>query len=116
MSDIKDLTAIIEEFCQERDWDQFHGPKDLAIGVTTEGAELLDLFRFKSDAEALAKLQEPAFREKVSDELADVFFFVLRFAQMNQIELAEALKQKLVKNAVKYPVSSAKGSNKKYNE
>jgi len=116
MSDIQALQAKIKAFCDARDWDQFHSPKDLAIGVVTEGAELLDLFRFKSDAEITAKFQEAAFQSKVSDELADVFFFVLRFAQMNQIDLPEALAKKMQKNGEKYPVETAKGSNKKYNE
>jgi Predicted pyrophosphatase len=116
MSDIRNLQAKIQQFCEARDWDQFHGAKDLAIGVTTEGAELLDLFRFKNEAEVLAKMSEAAFKEKVSDELADVFFFVLRFAQMNNIDLSESVLRKLEKNAAKYPVETAKGSNKKYNE
>ena len=116
MSDIRNLQDKIQHFCEAREWDQFHGAKDLAIGVTTEGAELLDLFRFKSDAEIITKMSEAAFQEKVSDELADVFFFVLRFAQMNNIDLSESVLRKLEKNAKKYPVESAKGSNKKYNE
>jgi NTP pyrophosphatase (non-canonical NTP hydrolase) len=110
------LSETVQKFCEERDWDQFHPAKDLAIGLSTESNELLDLFRFKSDADILAKLQTPEFKEKVSDELADVFFFVLRFAQMNQINLAQSLERKLTKNSLKYPVETAKGSNKKYNE
>lgn len=116
MTDIASFTNLVKNFCEERDWDQFHSPKDLAIGVTTEAAELLDLFRFKSDQEIVKKLNEPAYHEKVQDEIADVFFFVLRFAQMNNIDLEKALTEKLAKNAAKYPVESSKGSNKKYNE
>lgn len=116
MSDINKLTQFIQAFCEARDWDQFHPPKDLAIGMSTEANELLELFRFKSDAEVQEKMKTPEFRQKVSEELADVFFFVLRFAQMNSIDLAEALQNKMQKNAEKYPVEKAKGSNRKYNE
>jgi len=110
------LSEMVRNFCEARDWDQFHPPKDLAIGLSTESNELLDLFRFKSDADIFEKMQTPEFKEKVSDELADVFFFVLRFAQMNEINLAQSLERKITKNCLKYPVEIAKGSNKKYNE
>lgn len=116
MSNISDLTGLVKEFCAEREWDQFHGPKDLAIGISTEANELLELFRFKSDAEIINKLTETKYRENVEDEIADVLFFVLRFAELNHIDLVGALKNKISKNASKYPVALAKGSNKKYNE
>ena len=114
--DILFLSETVRNFCEARDWDQFHPPKDLAIGLSTESNELLDLFRFKSDADISEKMQTPEFKEKVSDELADIFFFVLRFAQMNQINLAQSLERKITKNALKYPIEKARGSNKKYNE
>lgn len=115
-SEVLFLTEAVRKFCEEREWDQFHPPKDLAIGLSTEANELLDLFRFKSDAAIAERMQDSEFKEKVSDELADVFFFVLRFAQMNGINLERALLKKLKKNAEKYPIETAKGSNKKYNE
>lgn len=115
-ADLESLTELVKKFCEERDWDQFHPAKDLAIGLSTEANELLDLFRFKTDSAISAKFQEPEFKEKVSDELADVFFFVLRFSQMNKIDLEQALKRKVQKNAAKYPIETARGSNKKYNE
>ena len=115
-NDILFLSEKVRNFCEERDWDQFHPAKDLAIGLSTESNELLDLFRFKADAAIAEKMQTSEFKEKVSDELADVFFFVLRFAQMNQINLAQSLERKLTKNSLKYPIETAKGSNKKYNE
>lgn len=113
---IEELKDKVKNFCEQRDWDQFHPPKDLAIGVSTEAAELLDLFRFKSDSEIEKKMSEEDFQRKVQNELADVFFFILRFAQKNSIDLSEALTSKLALNSEKYPVSRAKGSNKKYNE
>jgi NTP pyrophosphatase (non-canonical NTP hydrolase) len=113
---LEHLQKIVRAFCEMREWDQFHTAKDLAIGVSTEAGELLDLFRFKTDAEIKDRLGEPEFRRKVEHELADVFFFILRFAQMNGIDLSEALRAKMEVNASKYPVATAKGSNRKYNE
>lgn len=116
MSDLQKLTGLVREFCEARDWDQFHGAKDLAIGISTEAAELLDLFRFKNENEVAARFQDPTSREKIEDEIADIFFFVLRFSQMNKIDLEQSLRNKMAKSALKYPVESAKGSNKKYTE
>lgn len=110
-----ELIQLVQNFCEARDWDQFHNPKDLAIGISTEANELLDLFRFKNEEQMQEIFNSPK-REKVEEELADVFFFVLRFAQMNHIDLAEILANKIEKNGRKYPVEKAKGSNKKYNE
>ena len=111
MKQIEELQQEIKEFCDERDWEQFHNAKDLAIGISTEAGELLDLFRFKDSEEAFLN-----HRADIEEESADVFFFLLRFAQMNAIDLEEVLKRKLEKNAEKYPIDKAKGSNKKYNE
>lgn len=112
--ELNELIDKIKTFCEERDWDQYHNPKDLAIGISTEAAELLDLFRFKNNEEIQATVTNR--REHIEDELADVLFFVLRFAQTNDIDLKKALENKMAKNAVKYPVDKVKGNNKKYNE
>ena len=112
--EINELIEVIKEFCEQRDWDQYHNPKDLAIGISTEAAELLDLFRFKNGDEIQQTLANR--REDIEDELADVLFFVLRFAQMNDIDLKKALEHKMAKNAAKYPVDKVRGNNKKYNE
>jgi len=113
---VGELKALVKRFCEERDWDQFHNAKDLAIGVVTESSELLDIFRFKSEDEIEAMLKEAPSREKVSAEMADAFYFLLRLAQRYDIDLSEALKNKIVDNGRKYPVEKAKGSNKKYSE
>lgn len=115
-TNIEQLKELIRVFCKDRDWDQFHSPKDLGIGISTEAAELLELFRFKSDEEIDGKMKDKGFKTKIEHELADVFFFVLRFAQKNDIDLALALEKKLVLNEEKYPISKSKGSNKKYDE
>jgi NTP pyrophosphatase (non-canonical NTP hydrolase) len=111
---INELKSIVKSFCETRDWDQFHGPKDLAIGVITEASELLEHFRFLSDEQALSLLNNPEQKEEIEDELADVLFFLLRFSERFDIDLAHALIRKIQKIEKKYPVSKSKGSNKKY--
>ena len=113
---IQELAEMVKSFCEERDWDQFHNPKDLAIGISTEANELLDIFRFKSEEDMNMIFSDTDKREHVEEELADILFFVLRFAQRNQIDLSEALLNKIQKNAMKYSVESSRGSNRKYNE
>ena len=116
MSDILELENQVARFCQARDWDQFHTPKDLAIGISTEANELLDLFRFKTESDMKSMLNDSDKRRQIEEELADTLFFVLRFAQMNQMYLSKILMDKLDKNEEKYPVEKSKGSNLKYTE
>ncbi|MDW7644413.1 MAG: nucleotide pyrophosphohydrolase [Desulfuromonadales bacterium] len=111
---IDKLKLIIQTFCEVRDWDQYHGPKDLAIGVITEAAELLEHFRFQSDEQSLALLRDPQVKEEIEDELADVLFFLLRFSQRYDVDLTAALLRKIEKNGRKYPIAMAKGKNTKY--
>jgi NTP pyrophosphatase (non-canonical NTP hydrolase) len=108
------LKEIVKRFCEARDWDQYHNAKDLAIGVSTEAGELLDLFRFKSLGEVEGMFKARDERIEVEDEMADVLFFLLRMAQMNDVDLSRAFERKMVKNDRKYPVEKARGSNKKY--
>lgn len=115
-STVKQLKILVKKFCEVRDWDQYHGPKDLAIGIVTEAAELLDHFRFKSESEARKYLANPKKRLEVEDEVADTLFMLLRFAQMYDIDLTKALKRKITLNNKKYPVHKSKGSNKKYTD
>lgn len=113
---VEELQDMIARFCSERDWDQFHNPKDLAIGISTESSELLELFRFKSEKESKEMFKDPESKEKIYDEFADVLYFVLRFAQMNNIDVKSALSDKMKKNEKNYPVEKSKSSNKKYDE
>ena len=114
--DLELLQKQVRIFCEERDWDQFHNPKDLAIGLSTEANELLDLFRCKTVDQMDVMMNDRVKREEISDELADIFFFLLRFAQMYNFDLSDALHSKLEKNNAKYPVEVVKGNNQKYNE
>jgi NTP pyrophosphatase (non-canonical NTP hydrolase) len=108
------LKSTVQAFCEARDWDQFHSPKDLAIGVITEAAELLECFRFQSDEQALTLLSDPCVKEEIEDEIADVLFFLLRFSQRFDVDLTKALLRKIEKSERKYPVEKAKGRNTKY--
>ena len=113
MTNLEKLTDQVQKFCEARDWDQFHTPKELAIGMVTEAGELLQHFRFLDPQQAQQLLEDPPSREKIGEELADVMFFILRFAQMNQFDLQRELKNKIQKNAAKYPVEEFRGRNNK---
>ena len=115
-TNVKLLKEMVKVFCEARDWDQYHNAKDLAIGIITESSELLAHFRFKSETEVEDLFKDKIKKGEISEELADVFFFVLRLAEKYHIDLSDELQKKLEKNIVKYPIEKAKGSNKKYTE
>lgn len=113
---LDELTVEVREFCEKRDWGQYHTPKDLAIGLATESSELLELFRFKDRSEQSELLADSGKREDIEDELADVLFFLLRYADLYDIDLEAALERKLEKNRARYPENEYKGRNEKYDE
>jgi len=113
---IHELKEKIKDFCDKRDWDQFHNAKDVAVALIIESAELLEHFRYKSEKEVEELFKNPEKREHIEEEMADILFPLLRLAQKYNVDLSEALEKKMEKNAKKYPVDKAKGSNKKYNE
>jgi len=110
------LKQLVKKFCEDREWDKYHSPKNLAIGIVTEASELLEIFRWKSEDESYNLLKDPKKLEKIRHELADVLYFVLRFAQKYNIDLTNALIEKLKINEERYPIEKAKGSDKKYTE
>lgn len=114
MSDLQSLTRQVVQFRDERDWAQFHNPKDVALSLMLEAAELLEIFQWKEGAaiQATAELR----RGDLADELADILSHTLLIAHDLKIDLGSALEAKLVRNAQKYPVDKARGSNKKYTE
>jgi dCTP diphosphatase len=111
---LAELTRIVLHHRDERDWAQFHTPKELAVSLCVESAELLSLMQWKSGKQ----LEETvaAKQTQICDELADVFHSLLLIAAELQIPLGQALLQKLQKDAAKYPVEKARGRNVKYNE
>jgi NTP pyrophosphatase (non-canonical NTP hydrolase) len=103
---MKELTQLLVDFRDARDWEQFHNPKDLALALSIEAAELNELFLWKKS--------EDADVEKVKEELADVFAYALLLAQSYGLDVEEIVKAKIEKNGQKYPVAKAKGNAKKY--
>lgn len=112
---LEQLKQIVKEYNEERDWTQFHDPKELAIILSTESNELLSIFRFK-DKDQMKEILNSNRREEVEDELADILNGLLRFAQLYDIDLSDAFLKKMEKNREKYPVQLCKGKNKKYSE
>ena len=114
MDSISEITTRINAFRDARDWKQFHNPKDMAVSISIEAAELLEQFQWKNRPECEAHLR--ANREAVADEMADVAIYLFELADLLQMDLGKEMLRKLEKNADKYPVDKAKGSNKKYKE
>ena len=111
-----ELKNLVKTFCEERDWGQYHNAKDLAIGIITESSELLELFRFKSEKEVYDMFAQENKKQEVMKELADVLYFVLRFAEKYGIDLSTEFNKKMNENNNKYPVEKCKGLSKKYDE
>jgi NTP pyrophosphatase (non-canonical NTP hydrolase) len=108
MSEIKKITEELRKFRDERDWAQFHNSKDLALALSIEASELLELFLWKP--------AEAADADKVKEELADVLAYAFMLADKYSLDVAQIMQEKLAKNKLKYPVDKARGSAKKYNE
>lgn len=108
MKDTEEIIQALIKFRNERDWEQFHNPKDLALAINVEAGELLELFLWKEASDAN--------KEKVKEELADVFAFALLLADKYQFDVKEIVLEKIKRNGEKYPIEKAKGTSKKYNE
>lgn len=109
-----ELQQLIKKFCDDRDWDQFHNPKDLSISLALEAAEVLEHFQWKNKDE-MAKHSVDN-KDAIAEELADVLYWVLLLSNKLDIDLVDSFREKMKKNEVKYPVDKAKGSHKKYTE
>lgn len=107
MTDLSTLTAALLRFRDERNWQQFHTLKDLILSVNLEAAELMELTQWKTDAELAALKEDADFRQQLKDECADVLMYLLLVAEHGGIDLIEAAREKMAKNAVRYPVSQA---------
>ena len=116
MSDFSALTAAILEFRDARDWRQFHTLRNLIVSLNLEAGELLELTQWKNDAEVDALPADEKSAEALRDECADILLYLLLIADKAGIDLAAAAREKLAKNAAKYPVDKAYGSRAKYTE
>lgn len=108
MNDIEIIISELLKFRNDRDWEQFHNPKDLALAINVEAGELLELFLWKQP--------EDVPRDKIKEELADVFAYAFLLADKYQFDVKEIVLDKIRSNGEKYPVEKAKGTAKKYNE
>lgn len=114
--DLADLQARAVAFRDARDWQPFHQPKDLALGLLSEAGELAEVFLWKSPEELAALAREGGARERLGEEMADVLLYLLYLAAWSGLDLAEAARRKLMLNAEKYPVEKSRGTARKYTE
>lgn len=114
--DASGLVAALRTFAQERDWDQFHSPKNLVMALTGEVGELSEVFQWMSTQASHDAARDPATATAVRHELADVLLYVVRLADVLGVDIAAAAAEKLRLNAEKYPVQTARGSSKKYTD
>jgi dCTP diphosphatase len=111
---VQDLIAEIKAFNREREWDQYHSPKNLSMALTVEVAELLEVFQWLSEDES--RHLPPAKQQAAEEEIGDVTILLLALAEELGVDLLEAARKKLQRNRVKYPVTKARGRAEKYNE
>lgn len=110
------LKQLVIDFRDERDWKQFHNPKDLAISISIEASELLELFQWKDSILVSELTHDPQQMQAVKDEIADIVIYCLSACDVLGIDLSDAIRDKLTKNSLKYPVEKAKGLAVKYKE
>ena len=114
---IGEIKARVLAFAKERDWEQFHAPKNLSMALAAEAGELMEHFLWDTPEASRRKAEEDvARRAKIEEELADVVIYALEFANMTGIDVAAAIERKMAQNAAKYPVAKAKGRSDKYTE
>ena len=111
---LEELRLAIENFIKERDWKQFHSPKNLAVGLSVEASELLEIFTWMTNDES--KHIEDKKLSMIKDEVGDILIYLTEFCSIMKIDPAECAFQKLAKNRLKYPISKSKGNSKKYTE
>lgn len=114
MSELEHIKQKLRSFAQERDWDQFHSPKNLAMALSVEAAELLECFQWLTEAESQEVSGEKL--AAIADEIADVQLYLIRLADKLGVDIVEAATQKITRNEAKYPADTVRGSAKKYTE
>lgn len=113
---LAELKARVLHFAHERDWEQFHAPKNLSMALAAEAGELMEHFLWASPEASREIAQSSAKRARIEEELADVVIYALEFANITGIDVAAAIERKMQANADKYPVEKAKGRAEKYDE
>ncbi|MBM3133394.1 MAG: nucleotide pyrophosphohydrolase [Chloroflexi bacterium] len=113
---IAELKTSVQDFVHERDWGKYHNPKDVALSIVIEAAELLEHFQWADGAELQRTMQDPEKMDRIGEELADVLIYCLSFANATGIDVAGAVREKIEKNKVKYPADQVRGNYRKYLE
>jgi dCTP diphosphatase len=111
---ISELKDLVRAFSRERDWEQFHHPKDLGVALACEVGEVLEHFRYRDNEAIAARLDDPGERRELAYELADCLWLILRLADVCRIDLASSLREKVELAALKYPIDRAYGRPDKY--
>jgi len=106
---IDELKKIVKQFVDERDWGQFHNPKNLSMSIAIESAELMELFQWLTKKESENALMPGELRDNAKDEIADIFIYLIAFCNQNNIDIKQAIDKKMAKNKKKYPVETFKG-------
>ena len=114
--DVAPVARALREFAREREWDQFHSPKNLAMALSAEVGELTEIFQWMTEDQSRVAASDPATAQAVRDELADVQLYLVRLADVLGVDLNQAVTDKLHRNAIKYPVDKSRGSSKKYTQ
>ncbi len=113
---ISDLKSSLLHFVRERDWEQFHSPKNLSMALAAEAGELMEHFLWATPEQSHTIAHESAKRQKIADELADVVIYAIEFANITGLDISAAIEAKMAANALKYPVEKARGRADKYTE
>jgi dCTP diphosphatase len=120
LTDSATTVSVLRErvlaFVRERDWEQFHSPKNLSMALAAEAGELMEHFLWATPEESKAVAADPAKRAKIAEELADVVIYALEFANATGLDVAASIEAKIAANARKYPVEKSKGRSSKYTE
>jgi len=111
-----ELKSRVLAFAHEREWEQFHAPKNLSMALAAEAGELMEHFLWATSEDSRTAVRDPVKRKKIEEELADVVIYSLEFANMTGIDLASVIETKMAANAKKYPVEKARGRSEKYTE
>ena len=113
--DIERLSVALEQFADDRDWHQFHSPKNLVMALTGEVGELTEIFQWMTEEQSRTATHDANTAQQIKDELADVMLYLVRLSSVLGINMNEALTQKLQRNVENYPADKVRGSSKKYN-
>ena len=113
---LQELKAKVLAFAKERDWEQFHTPKNLSMAIAAEAGELLEHFLWIESHQSKTHTADPEKIQQIREELADIVIYALEFANMTQTDLASAIEKKMNRNAEKYSVEKSKGRSEKYTD